>query len=93
VAKLRAKPFDQIPHGTSNAYTNYACRCPPCKEAGRIRNKRQRENRKARLRASFDRIPHGIRGYKNYGCKCGVCKAAGVQYRAGLKARSSTESS
>lgn len=47
-AKLQAKPFDQIPHGTANAYANYACRCDDCKLAGSIRNREYREKAKAR---------------------------------------------
>lgn len=52
-AKLRAKPFDQIPHGTVNGYVNYWCRCPDCKVQGSTRNREYREKVKA-LKAQGD---------------------------------------
>jgi hypothetical protein len=36
------------PHGTVSGYTNWKCRCAPCKKAGSENNRRTRARRLAR---------------------------------------------
>jgi hypothetical protein len=67
-------------HGTVNAYTNYGCRCGPCKAAQSEENRRQYEKRKARS----DQAPHGtVSAYTNWGCRCLDCwRAYSANYRS-----------
>jgi hypothetical protein len=67
---------DDERHGTVNAYTNYGCRCPACKEANVIASNRRRVDREARgLPPDDDR--HGTyNAYTNYNCRCDACKLA-----------------
>lgn len=41
-------PANDPRHGTPNGYTNYGCRCEPCRAAGSEANKRRRKRREAR---------------------------------------------
>lgn len=41
-------PADDPRHGTVNGYSNYGCKCGPCKQAGAADNRRRRERRSAR---------------------------------------------
>ena len=55
----------QSEHGTLNRYLKWGCRCDPCKEAGRLDNKRRRA-------ASHT---GSLYGYK-HGCRCDGCRRA-----------------
>lgn len=45
-SKRGGLPTDTDPrHGTSNGYTNWGCRCSPCKRAGSEHNKQMKEQR------------------------------------------------
>ena len=67
---------DDERHGTTHAYTNFGCRCEPCKEA----------NSKASTKRRLTRVEHGLpedddrhgtyNAYTNYGCRCQACKLA-----------------
>lgn len=46
-AKLRATPYEDIPHGTVNGYQNYGCRCEKCVRA-QLSSKGRRVPRKRR---------------------------------------------
>lgn len=63
-------------HGTINGYTNYGCRCDPCREA----NSKSTSRRKLVLHGKGldpDDERHGTyNGYTNYGCRCDACKLA-----------------
>jgi hypothetical protein len=55
--------------GTYASYTNYACRCDPCKQAGRD----YRANRKKHaVESNFADYVHGNDTY-NLGCRCAIC--------------------
>jgi len=50
--KVRQKSFDEIRHGTLNAYQRHKCRCEPCAEAGLEHSRRGNEIRKAKRKAA-----------------------------------------
>ena len=70
-----ALTFDDPIHGSPSAYTNYDCRCTPCRAAQAAEAKHQKK-----LRASSRPIPdrvHGTEGgYSNWDCHCDACLAA-----------------
>lgn len=68
-----------IKHGTRSGYSNYGCKCDPCREA-------ERDYRRSYTRqyTGTGPVPEGVRhgtryAYKRYGCRCEECKAADVQ--------------
>lgn len=77
------QPGDGDPrHGTRNGYINLACRCEPCKAAGREANAEQKRKRLARVAADPSTVPHGtLNGYTNYLCRCEPCVAGYRQAR------------
>ena len=65
------------PHGTLNGYSNYDCRCVPCRRANLEYHLPMRDVRHGRmLRGEVD-PPHGDENtYFNYKCRCRPCKDA-----------------
>lgn len=44
-----------VPHGTSSRYSNYGCRCEPCREAGSRRSREYyKKNRASRIKYSVE---------------------------------------
>lgn len=72
------KPFaTTTKHGTLNAYTNYGCRCQPCKDENTKSTLRGRKSRTERLKANPGLMPHGrYMTYQNWGCRCRACTTA-----------------
>lgn len=61
-------------HGTINGYSQYVCRCGPCKDVWR---KRQAElQQELANRPTPDRVHGSLNGYNNYGCRCDRCREA-----------------
>lgn len=81
IQRLREEtPFEDIPHGTMNAYTVYKCRCGSCKHLGAQAARAYRE--KKGLGDLPGPIPHGTTGgYVNHKCRCDSCKKAHSDYR------------
>jgi hypothetical protein len=80
-----------MPHGTASRYGNDGCRCAPCREAYRIRQKAYRDERTERLRSGLVEVRHGELGtYLNWGCRCSACteahRLAAREYRARKRA-------
>jgi hypothetical protein len=51
-------------HGTYGMYTNYTCRCEPCREAARIQNRKYRSTPNGRVatRRGIDRYQNTAKG-------------------------------
>lgn len=87
---LSAKPFDEIPHGTANAYSNYRCRCPECAEVGAAINQKNARRRRARVDSSGvpEGVPHGkVNTYSTWSCRCPECRAAWAKRQRDTRAR------
>lgn len=72
---------DSPKHGTVTGYTNYKCRCEPCRKSWR-------EYKAARIRQQKidglapDDARHGtMNAYMNFSCRCNECDAAATFYR------------
>jgi hypothetical protein len=78
----------EVPHGTSGGYSNYKCRCDPC----RIAWNKLCNDRKKKKWESWDGKPdveliHGLEAtYQNHGCRCQECKT-GMSNRRSLLAK------
>ena len=67
----------EIRHGTYGGYTNGACRCDECREAGMTAQRRRRALAKDRERGVMAQVNHGTAsGYTNGGCRCPECRRA-----------------
>lgn len=65
-------------HGTRNMYSNYGCRCDPCKLAGSSYH----SERRSRGLPDPDDPKHGtMMGYSKYACRCEDCRNASKSYR------------
>jgi hypothetical protein len=71
-------PGDGDPrHGTTNGYTNLACRCQDCRNAWAVYCYRRQQVRADALSRSALLVIHGTaNGYGNYGCRCEPCTKA-----------------
>lgn len=73
-------PERDVPHGSYSRYL-YGCRCDACREASRERQKKSREDRKARGLPPGD-ARHGLASTaNNWGCMCKLCSEALAEYR------------
>lgn len=69
-----SRPIPDRAHGTSGGYCNWGCRCAPCVEANRTK---QRRWRASRVELPIPNHVHGTdNGYVNYGCRCDPCTSA-----------------
>lgn len=63
-----------VVHGKYSTYTNWACRCDPCKKAW------SNYVQAAKARRGVRPVPEGLHGtqnaYGNYGCRCEACTEA-----------------
>ncbi len=76
----RLEPDDPR-HGTTTGYSEYLCRCEPCKAAGMEMRSRRRSTG---LPAGDAR--HGTtNGYSSWGCRCDPCCAAYRAYDRGRR--------
>jgi hypothetical protein len=81
-----------MPHGTPSRYNDSGCRCDPCRDALR---EKQRANNVARTVKPKDPADprHGsYTFYRNHGCRCDQCKKAqreqcAIEYQARKAAR------
>lgn len=71
-------------HGKASTYSNWRCRCEPCKEAWRVHMRRQSKlnqrpeavARRAAKLLTFGPERHGRQStYQYYGCRCEPCRA------------------
>lgn len=88
---VAATPVRQSPvrfvHGTIRGYTDFNCRCSPCREANRVSCRRAREKRMSR--PVPDHVHGTTNGYSSYACRCADCSRAAreARRRAGTGAR------
>lgn len=67
----------EIPHGMAGGYTNYKCRCVPCKNAF----KHSQIMYVFRYLDSGKPLPHGkVWCYSKLGCRCVRCSRAMAKY-------------
>lgn len=79
-------PDDGIPHGTYNGYSNYRCRCQPCRDAGAEYARKRKATLRAKAAADPSVLPHGtVRGYIDWDCRCAKCRGAYATYRYGRR--------
>jgi hypothetical protein len=65
---------DDHRHGSTNGYTNCACRCEPCRAAHAVECRSRQAERVAR---GVPAHLHGTSGgYGNWGCRCDLCRKA-----------------
>lgn len=80
-------------HGRATTYSNYGCRCDPCRSAAKEHRRRnQQRTYKARRVERLERDPslatHGsVSTYRNWGCRCEPCVAANSAACAAWKRR------
>jgi hypothetical protein len=74
---LRKDP-SEARHGTVGEYTNWGCRCDPCRD---VYNSYERARRHARASRPVPAdVEHGTYAtYINYGCRCDRCRAANAE--------------
>lgn len=66
-----------VPHGTLSTYTNWKCRCVPCRGANTAAVAAARKERADRLAADPTLAVHGKNStYLNWGCRCTPCREA-----------------
>lgn len=81
-------PVDDPRHGTTNGYTNYACRCQPCRDAWAAYCYTREAKRAALLAAGKLLVIHGTpNAYGNYGCRCAPCTEANTAAARDLRHR------
>lgn len=84
-AALLATGRREVPHGTISTYTNYDCRCEPCRTEASRHRKRQRY---LKSHQDPDTLPHGtLTCYTDYGCRCMECRRVSAKYRRDLRKR------
>ena len=71
-----------VQHGRITTYTNYGCRCNPCKKAATDYAKQYRENRQP---IGPDDPRHGTRTGYGTGCRCEDCTSAATLYQNQLR--------
>jgi len=75
-------------HGSASTYSNWGCRCTPCKEANRVTHRRVLAYLRARRVVAPDSVGHGRAStYTNWGCRCLPCTEAHRVYNLDLRAR------
>jgi hypothetical protein len=76
-ARLKAIAAE-APHGTTDGYTNWMCRCDDCRKAMTAAHLDWRQRVKERPIAPE---MHGrANTYNNYGCRCAPCTTARTDY-------------
>ncbi len=78
---------DDERHGTLNGYTNYHCKCVPCRTFGRAYSKKMARKRRQKGLPAGSKL-HGTEGgYSNYKCRCVPCLEARAAYSAAWRAK------
>ena len=68
---------DAVEHGLYTTYSNWDCRCDPCREAWRTYCAARRAKKKSLVAAGDPSVPHGTATcYTNWGCRCNLCREA-----------------
>lgn len=82
------KPDDPR-HGTTNGYSNLACRCQPCRDAWTAYLLGRREVRAEQIAPDDPR--HGTYSfYVNHKCRCELCREANRVLAAARRTRRTT---
>lgn len=50
-ARLHTRPREEVPHGTRGGYSNWGCRCQPCRTANTVGNRDSQRRYNAKQRA------------------------------------------
>lgn len=78
--RQRELPPEDPRHGTVNGYSNYRCRCLPCRDAHSAYQVELRAHWRKRGLPPGDPRHGTFNGYDNYGCRCVMCDAAATLY-------------
>lgn len=75
-------------HGSASTYTNWGCRCAPCRVAHNELCAEMKRSRIERLRTDSAVVEHGKAStYNNWGCRCKSCRLAYRDYMRSYKRR------
>lgn len=77
---------DRAGHGKPGTYSYHKCRCEPCCEAYRARQRQYAASRPRPVKPQKP-VVHGKASTYKSGCRCEPCRVANARYRAAWKAK------